>query len=160
MQKNNMVIRMTEAIGNIRIERPCGDARYVLLIEPFKFYSDILKCWCVIPKGFIYDEESVPIIKGTNPEAGLIHDYLCRYDSIPIVDKETAALVYREFQKYYDSMEEDKDIEGIKDFIMDKKNRLWDWIRRNLIKTPAVILAPGYFHKLSVYATYEEVKAA
>lgn len=151
---------MTEAIGTIKIERFCGDARYVLLLEPFKFYSDILKQWCIVPKGFIYDEESVPFIKGTNPEAGLIHDYLCRYDSIPIVTKKIAALVYREFQNYYDSMEEDKDIESIKEYVMAKTNRLWDWIRRNMIKTPVVILAPGYFHKLSVYATYEEVKAA
>lgn len=133
----------TTVKGTIKIERIPG-TKYVRLIAKFWFYSVILKRWCCIPAGFIYDEESVPVLKGTNPEAGAIHDYLCRFDSDPIVDQVTAAKVYDEFQDYYNGMDK-----GWFDTI-------WDFIKRH-IKTDAVIVAQGYFHKLPVMATLEQV---
>ena len=134
----------TEVKGSIKIERIPG-TQYVRLFEDFHFFSVILARWCCIPKGFVYDEESIPVVRGSNPEAGAIHDYLSRRNSVPVVGKDTAAAVYEEFQIYYDDME--------KGFF----NRLWDWIRR-LIKTDAVELTPGYFHRHSVTATYEDLE--
>lgn len=134
----------TAVKSTIKIERIPG-TRYVRLIDDFWFYSAVLGRWCCIPAGFIYDEESVPILRGTNPEGGAIHDYLCRSDSDPVVDKLTAAKVYKEFQAYYNAMNK-----GWLD-------RIWSWIKQR-IKTDAVILAPGYFHKLPVMATLEQVQ--
>lgn len=128
----------------IKIERIPG-TKLVRTISAFPFCSVILGRWSEIPAGFIYDEESVPILRGTNPEAGAIHDYFCRYNSDPVVDKLTAANVYNEFQAYYNAMDK-----GWFD-------RIWDWFKRH-IKTDAVILAPGYFHKLPVMATLEQVQ--
>lgn len=138
---------MTETKGSVKIEIIPGDARYYRLLEDFVFYSDALGEWCIIPSGFIFDLESVPLIKGTNPEAGAVHDYLCRIDSDPVVSKTTAAKVYNEFQNYYDQKESGNVL-----------NRFWDWIRR-VVKTSVVMLAPGYFHKFKVLATYEEISA-
>lgn len=137
---------MTEARDAIEIRRFPGDCKIVQLICDFHFHSSILDRWCMIPKGFVYDEESVPLIKGTNPEAGAIHDYLCRIDSDPVVSKGIAADVYQEFQDYYDCQESGNIF-----------NRIWDSIRR-FVKTSVVKLAPGYYHKFSVKATYEEIR--
>ena len=134
----------TQVRGTIKIERMPG-CRLVRTIAPFPFYSAILGRWSEIPTGFIYDEESVPVLRGTNPEAGAIHDYLCRSDSDPVVGKITAAKVYAEFQGYYNNMDK-----GWFD-------QIWNWIKKR-IKTDAVIVAPGYFHKLPVMATLEQVR--
>lgn len=133
---------------SIKIERIPGDCRIVRLLSDFRFYSSVLDRWCVIPKGFIYDEESVPLVKGTNPESGCIHDYLCRIDSDPVVTKGIAADVYEEAQDYYDEKETGNVL-----------NRLWDTIRRK-VKTTVVRLAPGYFHKFKVLSGYEEISGA
>jgi len=130
--------------STIKIERIAG-TKYVRTIAPFPFYSVILGRWSEIPAGFFYDEESIPVLRGTNPEAGAIHDYLCRYDSDPVVDKLTAAKVYKEFQSYYNAMNK-----GWFD-------RIWNWIKQR-VKTDAVIVAPGYFHQLPVMATLEQVQ--
>ena len=137
---------MTEVRDSIKIEIIPGDYRYVRLLEDFHFYSDILGRWCCIPKGFVFDLESIPLIRGTNPEAGAGHDYLCRKDSDPVVDKITAAKVYLELQDYFD-MKETGNI----------FNRAWDWIRRG-VKIGFVAVWPGYFHKFPVMATYEEIR--
>lgn len=134
----------TQVKGTIKIERIPG-AKLVRTIAPFPFYSAILKRWSKIPTGFVYDEESIPILRGTNPEAGAIHDYLCRYDSDPVVDQLTAAKVYEEFQIYYNNLDS-----GWLD-------QLWDFVKRH-VKTGAVIVAQGYFHKLPVMATLEQVQ--
>ena len=136
----------TQVKGTIKIERIPG-AKLVRTIAPFPFYSAILKRWSKIPAGFVYDEESIPILRGTNPEAGAIHDYLCRYDSDPVVDQLTAAKVYEEFQIYYNNLDS-----GWLD-------QLWDFVKRH-VKTDAVIVAQGYFHKLPVMATLEQVQEA
>jgi len=143
----------TQVRGTIKIERIPG-CRLVRTIAPFPFYSAILARWSEIPTGFIYDEESVPVLRGTNPEAGAIHDYLCRSDSDPVVDKLTAALVYREFIAYYNSIEPQQ-TNKIKAYL----NSVYDYIKMR-IKPNAVIVAPGYFHKLPVMATLEQVQEA
>ena len=138
---------MTEVRDSIKIEIIPGDARYVRLLEDFHFYSDVLKRWCCIPKGFVFDLESVPLLRGTNPEAGAVHDYVCRTDSDPVCDKTMAAKIYLELQRYYDEKETGNWL-----------NRGWDWFRRGF-KVSVVWIAPGYFHKFPVMATYEEIMA-
>jgi len=142
----------TAVKGTIKIERIPG-TKYVRLIEDFWFYSVVLGRWCCIPKGFIYDEESVPLLRGTNPEAGAIHDYLCRYDSDPVVNKITAARVYREFIAYYEALEP-KEKSKIREWL----DAIYDFIKMR-VKPDAVIIAQGYFHKLPVMATLEQVAA-
>jgi hypothetical protein len=143
----------TQVKGTIKIERIPG-CKLVRTIAPFPFYSVILGRWSEIPAGFIYDEESIPVLRGSNPEAGAIHDYLCRKDSDPVVDKLTAALVYREFIAYYNSIEPQQ-TNKIKAWL----NAVYDYIKMR-IKPDAVIVAPGYFHKLPVMATLEQVQEA
>ena len=70
------------------------------LTEEFVFFSDVLGCECAVPAGMVMDWESVPFFKGTSKVSGLIHDYLCRKDSIPVVTKHQAADVYLEFMKF------------------------------------------------------------
>jgi len=140
----------TAVKGTIKIERIPG-YKYVRLIDNFWFYSTILGRWCCIPKGFIYDEESVPLLRGTNPEAGAIHDYLCRSDSDPIVDQLTAAKVYREFIAYYNEIEP-KESNKFKEWL----DAIYDFIKMR-VKPDIVIVAQGYFHKLPVMATLEQV---
>ena len=84
---------MTEVRDSIKMEIITGDYRFVRLLEDFHFYSDVLGRWCCIPKGFVFDLESVPFIRGTNPEAGAVHDYVCRTDSDPVVSKTNAAKI-------------------------------------------------------------------
>ena len=109
------------------------DYKYVKFIEPYTFNSKIIGDF-TIPIGFVCDRESVPIIKATSIRGGYAHDYLCRFDSIPIVDKKTAAKVYLE--------------------VMSGRDNVW-W--RKYIKYWVVRVAPFYFHKHSIKATYEEL---
>ena len=108
--------------------------RYSKLTESFSFYSSVLRKACVIPKGFVFDWESIPIIRGTSKVSGLIHDALCRKDFIPIVTKKQAAKVYLEFLKYRGTP------------YMIRYVKYW-----------AVRMATGYFHKHSVFDSYEEL---
>ena len=118
---------------------------YAKLVQPFKYYSELLDKVIEVPVEFIFDYESVPIIKGTSKRGGLIHDYFSRYDSIPIVTKQRAATVYLESQKCRD--------QSIKSNWFSKFTR---YLRRN-IKTLVVRVAPGYFHRLSVMATLKDI---
>jgi hypothetical protein len=140
---------MTIAIGTPHLAVIAGTT-YKQLFDDFRAYSDTLRTWIMIDAGFVYDEESTPW-KGENPIAGLIHDYLSRFDSFPVVTKEVAARVYFEFQKYEDS------------FINKKKSwfsRAWDCVWR-YFKAGTVAVVPDcvYWHKFSVSATYEEITA-
>jgi len=135
---------------SLKIEKILGDPKYVRLIDNFAFYSAILKRACCIPKGTIIDLESVPFIRGTNPEAGAIHDYLSMIDSIPVVSKKIAADVYFEMQEYMDSLEKDKN--KVKHYF----NRAWDFLRRHG-KTGVVRVWPGYYHKRKIKSSYEEI---
>jgi hypothetical protein len=143
----------TQVKGTIKIERIPG-CKLVRTIAPFPFYSVILGRWSEISAGFIYDEESIPVLRGSNPEAGAIHDYLCRYNSDPVVDKITAANVYREFIAFYNKLKL-QPANKIKKWL----NAIYDFIKMR-IKPDVVIVAPGYFHKLPVEATLEQVKEA
>jgi hypothetical protein len=138
---------MTETRDSIKIEILPECHQYYRLLEDFHFSSDILGRWCTIPKGFIFDLESVPLLKGTNPEAGAIHDYVCRVDSDPVCTKAQAAKIYLEFQDYYDARESGNVF-----------NRAWDWLRRGF-KSGVVLVAPGYWHKYPVMASYQDLTA-
>jgi len=131
------------------------DAQYSQIYAPFIFEIETLKCTITVPVGFVHDYESIPIIKGTSKRGGVIHDYLCRIDSIPVVTKKQAADAYLEAMEcrdiFYkkDSLETKEQKEGI-------LARLNMWCRR-WIKYAVVLGAPGYFHKHKVMATYEEM---
>ena len=113
-------------------------SKYVRLHDPFRFYSETLGQFVEIPAGFVSDLESVPIIKGTSNIGGVVHDYFCRSDSKPVVTKQQAADLYKEVQKYRDSL--------LNEGFFSSFSRL---VRRN-IKTLIVRVAPGYFHKRRV----------
>lgn len=95
--------------------------------EPFYFYSDILKQWYEIPVGFETDLESIPVLRGTSPISGIIHDFLSRKDSIPVVTKKVAADVYLEFLEFRDTP------------LWKRQGKYW-----------VVMVWPDYFHKFNV----------
>ena len=111
------------------------DYKYSRIHEQFIIHSSFLRRYVVVPTGFVHDYESVPIIKGTSKRGGVIHDYLCRIDSEPIVTKKQAASVYLEIMKHCKT----------------------SWWRRRL-KWLAVSIASNYFHKHKVMATIEEMR--
>jgi len=110
------------------------DSKYARMIFPFVYYSDLLDKTINIPIGFVFDYESVPLIKGTSKRGGAVHDYLCRIDSVPVVTKKIAADVYFEAMTV-------------------RKNSWW----RRYIKYWAVRAAWGYFHVFKIMATYKEI---
>lgn len=131
----------TESIDNYKYER---------LTSPFIFESDELKAlggvWRVtVPAGFVFDLESVPIVRGSNKRAGTAHDYLCRIDSIPIVTKAQAAAVYLEMMAYTYGIVDRSSWQHFKDFTL-------RWAKYGV-----VYVAPGYFHKHKVMASSEEI---
>lgn len=140
----------TTVVGSLKVEIIPGDARFVRTTAPLKFYSTTIGQWGEIPTGFVMDYESVPLFKGTNPEAGAIHDYYSRTDSQPVVSKKIAAKIYEEFQSYYDAHEKAKSP------VFRLLNRVFDWIRRKG-KTATVRVWPRYFHKHKVSATYATI---
>ena len=116
------------------------DYKYVELTQPFIFISDVLKKngyqhRVVIPTGMIVDYESVPLIKGTSKRSGLIHDYLYRINSEPIVPKKISDQVYLEMMTY-------------------RKNVWWRrWIKYSAVKW----FGRSSYHKFLVEATYLEI---
>jgi len=122
------------------------DNKLVRFHAPFRYYSAILEREIEIPKGFVCDLESVPLVKATSKRAGAIHDYLCRKDSIPIVSKAIAATVYKEAQECKDKL-----------ICKGTYDKFDNWIRRN-IKTFVVRIAFGYYHKYRVLASAEELR--
>jgi hypothetical protein len=127
------------------------NGKYEMLMEPFIFDSDVLlkaglKSRVEVPAGFVYDFESVPIVRGTNKRGGTAHDYLCRIDSDPLVTKSQAAAVYFEIMHYcYDI-----------DAQRNNWTKLIDWTKR-WTKWAVVRVAWGYFHKFKVMATSKEI---
>lgn len=119
--------------------------KYVKLVEPFRYFSEILNMEVEIPIGFICDLESVPVVKATSNRGGVVHDYFCRKDSMPIVSKQKAASLYLEAQKCRDMA------------ITSWFGKRWLMAFRRHVKCLVVRVAPGYFHKLSALATIEEV---
>jgi hypothetical protein len=143
---------VTQVSGSIKCELIEGDPRYIRHTGPWSFYSDVLDDWCDAPAGFVNDTESVPLFRGSNREAGVGHDLVCRSDFKTrekgiTPTKYQAAQVFWEIQDYYDEKESGNWL-----------NRSWDWIKR-YVKTGVVVVAWGYWHKFKVTATYEEIKA-
>ena len=143
---------MTQVSGSIKCELIEGDPRYIRHLEPWSFFSDVLNDWCDAPTLFVNDTESVPIIRGTNREAGAGHDLVCRSNFKTrkkgiVPTKTQAARVFLELQEFYDQKESGNIF-----------NRGWDWIRR-YFKTGIVMAAWGYWHQYKVMATYEEMTA-
>ena len=123
------------------------DSRYARLHAPFAVESDVLGCVITVPAGFVHDYESVPVIRGTSKRGGVIHDYLCRIDSVPVVTKKQAAEVYL-------------DVMACRDGLPDKDTSLGAfslWFRR-WVKYSVVRVWPGYFHVHTVAATYEDLR--
>lgn len=120
--------------------------KYSRIHEPFRFYSEVLKCEVEVPPGFVHDFESVPIIKGTSKRGGVGHDYLSRTDSVPVVSKGTAAAVYFELCESRDGLAD-------KETALGSFNLWW----RRWVKWGVVRIWPGYFHKFEVMASYEEI---
>ena len=137
---------MNKVYGTMKVEYVFGDSKYVRLIEDFPFYSERLGKQCIVPKGFVHDNESVPLVRGSNNEAGCIHDYFSRKDSVPVVTAKVAAKIYRDFQEYFDEMESGNFF-----------NRIWDYIKR-AVKVFFVRYFTMYFHKHNVMDTYSVVK--
>jgi len=118
----------------MNIKEEVIDYKYSRLLAPYSFKSRVLGCIVIVPKGFVYDHESIPFLKGTSHRGGLLHDFLCRIDSTPVVTKKQAADVYLEVMKYRGN----------------------PWYRR-YVKYWVVRIAGGYFHKLKVNASYEDI---
>jgi len=123
--------------------------RYIELLLPLGFYSAVLGTAIWAPAGFICDKESVPVIEGTSIRGGVFHDYLSRFDSVPCVKKLVAADVYREVM-------ETRDREVVAHFNYGWIKRAKMAFRRDL-KVTVVRWWPGYFHKLPVKATLEQI---
>ena len=121
---------------------------HVQLVEPFKYESDILGCTITVPVGFVSDFESVPLIRGCSRRAGVIHDYLCRIDSEPVITKSVAADVYLEAMKHRDSLIQNN-------WYARLKKATWRRIKCHTVK-----IVDGYFHKFLVLATYKEIIGA
>jgi hypothetical protein len=126
------------------------DYAYSQIHEPFIVQLDELKKaghedTITIPPGFVHDYESVPLFRGTSKTGGVVHDYLCRSDSVPVVTKKLAADCYFEVMELSDQYKSTGRLQLI-----------GFWFRRWL-KYSAVLVAPGYFHKHKVMATYEEM---
>jgi len=121
-------------MGLPEIREAVIDHKHSRLTAPWGFHSKVLGCYVKIERGFVYDHESIPLFKGTSKRGGLVHDYLCRTDSDPIVKKKQAADVYLEIMA----------IQG---------NSAW----RRYGKYWVVRIWRGYFHKHTVLATYEEI---
>lgn len=79
------------------------DSKIIRLTAPFAYYSPILSRLITVPAGFECDRESIPRIPfvymflgNSSAEAGVIHDYLYRVDSEPIVSRSIADDIYYE----------------------------------------------------------------
>ena len=127
------------------------DYKYSMILNPFRIQLQTLADLGLpnvleIPAGFIHDYESVPLFRGTSKTGGVVHDYLCRYDSIPKVTKKIAADCYFEVMEGSDKLKARGNLQLIK-----------YWFRRWL-KYSVVCVWPGYFHKHHVFATLEKLK--
>jgi hypothetical protein len=116
------------------------------------------------PVYFVFDLESIPIIKGTSNRGGCMHDLACRNDFYftdkagvrRLFTKQEAASLYLEAMACVDAMKlEEAKKNGTKWVQLKRLDRWW---RRN-VKVLAVRVAPNYWHKFPVFATYEELTA-
>lgn len=132
---------MTKILTEVRTQ-VLDDHKYVKLTSHFAFVSDVLKNngynkRVLIPTGFVFDYESVPLIKGTSKRAGLCHDYLYRINSMPVVPKYIADKVYLEIMRH-------------------RKNAWWRrWIKYYTVKW----FGKSSYHKLLVEDTYDIINS-
>jgi len=137
---------MIKFLSSLKVE--AIDNKYVRLTESFVIWSSLLNDkgylgLISIPAGFICDYESVPrlpfifwLLAHTSKRGGVVHDYLYRKDSVPLVPRCIVDAVYEE--------------------IMESRNNWW-W-RRKLKYYGVRTFGSWSYHKLSVNATYEEIK--
>ena len=92
----------SEFITDLVIELLDEDKIWVLH-EPLSYWSELLKCQITVPTGFQTDLASVPrvpilYVKWGNRahREAVIHDYLYRIDSIPVVTFDQANNVFKE----------------------------------------------------------------
>ena len=150
-------VTVTKILSPLILESiPGTNGRYVRLAANFGFYSDVLDCEIWVLKGFVCDKESVPGLRGSCPEGGVAHDYLSRYDSNPVVTKHMAALVYLELMELMYSLDDNKVSYGKYFKLRYYLNKAWDGVRR-FGKFGIVSIWPGYFHKLSILATIDDI---
>jgi hypothetical protein len=100
------------------------------------------------------DLESVPIIKGTSNRGGAIHDLVSRKE-FDLTISECADL-YLEAMSTVDEMKYQKAVrDGDKWLHMKQFDRWW----RRTVKSNVVRLDwGGFYHRFSMFATYEELK--
>lgn len=128
------------------ITRNVDNDRFVQLVTPFIYESDLLKTRVEIPAGFVQDFESLPIVRGRNKRGGTVHDYFSRFDSCPVVTQWQAADLYSEMNEYTDAIDHGRGF----------FTKVYDWLRRSS-KAGVVRLWPYFFHKWSVLATCKEI---
>jgi len=134
------------------VTRELIGSKYAVLKEDFKYYSAILGRVITVPAGFVCDYESIPLFKSDSKRAGVLHDFLSRFDSDPIVSKVLAAAVYAEAQALRDQIVYE-DVESFKRTKLFFR-RAFCWFKTSVVK-----VWPGYFHKFSISATAAELAA-
>lgn len=79
------------------------DSKIIRLTAPFCYYSPTISRLITVPAGFECDRESIPripfvywMLGNSSAEAGVLHDYLYRVDSEPIVSRAIADDIYYE----------------------------------------------------------------
>jgi hypothetical protein len=130
------------------------DSRYYELHEPLIYYSSKFDHVFEAPSGFIFDLESVPIIKGTSNRGGCIHDLVCRKEfNLSILQ---CAGLYEEAMACVDEMKYHKaKTEGDRWLQTKRFDRWW---RRTVKSNVVKINWGGFYHRFSMFATYEELK--
>jgi len=143
------------------------DYKYNRLTDRLVFYSAHLKCLIIAPKGFVNVWESVPGMKGTSTYSGVIHDLVSRSDfrivrnGKPVaITKHDAAMVYNEaLWCRYRQQNSEMPSRTVRQKIKKQWNRADRFCRRKL-KVGVVRVWPGYWHRFTVMATYEEIRGA
>jgi hypothetical protein len=139
-----MARRKAEYLSDLVTVEAIG-GKYAWLDRPFRFFSAVLGRVVEIPAGFVFDRESIPLLRGSCPRGGGGHDYLSRTDSVPVVSKQRAADVYYELQALSDSLRG-----------YGHAKLAWRAVLRG-VKTLVVRVWPGYFHRHPVAATLSEI---
>jgi len=93
-------------LGELCLELKPGKERVWILTQSLSYYSLILKRWILIPAGFETDLSSVPRVPfvfwfwgGRAHREGVLHDFLFRKDSDPVVSFSMANRVFLEAMK-------------------------------------------------------------
>jgi len=96
---------MSQFITELCLQLKNGDTVRVLE-KPLGYYSSMLKLLVTVPTGFETDLASVPRLPftywlwgGRAHREGVLHDYLYRKDSVPVVKRSVADRVFLEAMK-------------------------------------------------------------